>query len=260
MMKAVSTQSGWTWIKQGFTLFRKRPTELLSLFFLWMMLTQLLRFIPVAGQFVSFFLFPAFSVGLMQACLYIETEQKVRPGLLFIGFKSQYLVALLGSGVLRIAAIFFTLWCADTLNDGALSTFMKAAGSAEGMDAASLEKALPVKAIFSAILIYIPFSMAFWYSVPLMTWQRMPLFKSMFYSFFAALHSWKALLLYGLGWYGISILVTLPATIFLVIDINFGVLMLTALSFIMFVIAFCSSYPTYTDVFGKPEEEHQSAE
>ncbi|MFZ6742998.1 BPSS1780 family membrane protein [Undibacterium sp. JH2W] len=258
-MNTVSAQSGWAWIQQGLLLYRKRPMELLSLFFLWMVLTQLLGFIPIAGQFISFFLFPVFSVGLIQACLLTENEQKIRPDLLFIGFKSPQLLALLGSGLLRMVAIIFAFWCSDELNDGELSTFMKAAVTVETMDAASLEKTVPVKAIFSTFLIYIPFLMAFWYSIPLMVWQRMSLFKSLFYSFFAVLHSWKALLVYFFCWYGITLLIGPLAVIFYAIDVNVGKLMLTIFSFIIFVIAFCSSYPTYTDVFGKPDQENQSA-
>jgi len=258
MMKVINAQSGWTWVKQGFVLFRKRPMELLSLFFLWMMLTQLLRFIPVAGQFLTLFLFPVFSVGFMQACRYLENEQKITPGLLFTGFQSPHVAALLGSGLLRIAALFFTYWFSNLINDEALSEFMKAAAKTGPMDAGSLEKALPVKAILLTVLIYIPFAMAFWYSVPLIAWQRMTLIKSMFYSFFAVLHSWKAFLVYFLAWYGLSILVSPLAIIFLGIDINIGVVMLTAMSFIIFVIVYCSSYPTYTDVFGKPDEDNQT--
>jgi len=258
-MNTVKAQSGWTWVKQGFALFRKRPLELLSLFFLWMMLTQLLRFIPVAGQFLTLFLFPVFSVGFIEACRRADNQQKITPGLLFTGFKSPHMVALLGSGLLRVGAIFFTYWLSDLLNDGALTNFMKAAGKATPADAASLDKAIPIKAMFVSVLIYIPFVMTFWYSVPLIAWQRMSLIKSMFYSFFAVLHSWKAFLVYFLGWYGLSILISPLVLIFIGIDVNIAVLLLTILSFIIFIIAYCSSYPTYTDIFGKPEEENQPA-
>ncbi len=258
-MKTVDARSGWTWVARGFALFRQRPAELISLFFLWMMLTQLLKFIPVAGQFLSLFLFPVFSVGLMQACLLVENEQRITPSLLFIGFKSQHRMALLGSGVFRILAIFVTGLLSDVLADGDIEAFVKIMQTAGPMDANALQQAFPFKGIFFSVLFYIPFAMAFWYSVPLMVWQRMSLMKSMFYSFFAVLHSWKAFIVYVLGLYGVMILVSPFALIFAGIDIFVAALMLAALSFLIFVIAYCSSYPTYTDVFGKPDAGDQPA-
>ncbi|MFZ6655575.1 BPSS1780 family membrane protein [Undibacterium sp. TJN19] len=258
-MKTVDARTGWTWVTRGFALFRQRPTELVSLFFLWMMLTQLLKFIPVAGQFLSLFLFPLFSVGLMQACLLVENEQKITPNLLFIGFKSHNKVTLLGSGAIRILAILIASLLSDALADGEVEAFVKILQNAGPVDTNALQEALPFKAILFFVLIYLPFAMSFWYSVPLIVWQRMPLMKSMFYSFFAVLHSWKAFIVYVLGLYGVIILVSPFAIIFAQINIYVAALMLAALSFLVFVVAFCSSYPTYTDIFGKPDEEAQSA-
>ncbi|MES2039180.1 MAG: BPSS1780 family membrane protein [Pseudomonadota bacterium] len=259
-MKTVDARSGWTWVTRGFVLFRQRPAELISLFFLWMMLTQLLKFIPFAGQFLSLLLFPVFSVGLIQACLHVENEQRITPSLLFIGFKSQNRIALLGSGACRILAVFITSLLSDVLADGDIAAFVKIIETATGpMDANALQQAFPFKGILFSILIYLPFAMAFWYSVPLIVWQRMSLMKSMFYSFFAILHSWKAFIVYVLGLYGVMILVSPFALIFAGVDIYVAALMLAALSFLIFVIAYCSSYPTYTDIFGKPDEENQPA-
>jgi len=256
-MKTVDARAGWAWVTRGFALFRQRPAELISLFFLWMMLTQLLKLIPLAGQFLSLLLFPVFSVGLMQACLHAENKQIIKPALLFIGFQSQSRNALLGSGVLRILAIFITGALSDVLADGDIEGFVKILRAAGPMDANALQQAFPFKGILFSILLYIPFAMAFWYSVPLIMWQRMSLMKSMFYSFFAVLHSWKAFVVYVLGLYGIVILLTPFALMFAGLDIYVAALMLGVLSFLIFVIAYCSSYPTYTDIFGKPDEENQ---
>ncbi|MFZ6732856.1 BPSS1780 family membrane protein [Undibacterium sp. Ji42W] len=259
-MKTIDARSGWTWVTRGFALFRQRPAELISLFFMWMMLAQLLKFIPVAGQFLSLFLYPVFSVGLIQACLQVENEQRIKPSLLFMGFKSQSRGALLGSGVFRILALLTATLLSDALADGDIAAFVKIIQTATGpIDAIALQQAFPFKGILFFILIYLPFAMAFWYSVPLMVWQRMPLMKSMFYSFFAVLHSWKAFVVYVLGLYGVMILVSPVILIFAGIDIYVAAFMFVALSFLIFVIAYCSSYPTYTDVFGKPDQETQPA-
>jgi hypothetical protein len=109
--------------------------------------------------------------------------------------------------------------------------------------------------MFSAA-VYIPAAMAFWYAAPLIFWQKMGVGKAVFYSFFAVKRAGSAFLVYGLSWMLIGVL--LPALISSLIAMLFAksfvvMLILLPLSLMLTVVMYCSFYPTYTAIFGRPD-------
>ena len=87
--------------------------------------------------------------------------------------------------------------------------------------------------------------------------HKMPLGKALFYSFFAVRRAGKAFALYGLIWLAIGVL--LPAIVSTIVALIFNnvtviVFILLPLSIILTVIMYCSFYPTYTTIFGKPPQ------
>jgi hypothetical protein len=124
------------------------------------------------------------------------------------------------------------------------------------MDPATVRDSNMSMAMLFAAIVYTPAAMAFWYAAPLVAWQNMGVVKAIFYSFFAVKRASKAFLVYGLAWIVIGVLV--PVIISSVIALLFGkaavvMLILLPLSILMTVVMYCSFYPTYTDVFGRPE-------
>jgi hypothetical protein len=109
--------------------------------------------------------------------------------------------------------------------------------------------------MFSA-LVYTPAAMAFWYAAPLIAWQKMGIGKAIFYSFFAVKRAGKAFMVYGLAWLLIGVL--LPVIVSSIMSILISkafvmMLVLLPLSLVLTVVMYCSFYPTYTTVFGRPE-------
>ncbi|MGH8808813.1 MAG: BPSS1780 family membrane protein, partial [Noviherbaspirillum sp.] len=106
--------------------------------------------------------------------------------------------------------------------------------------------------------VYTPAAMAFWYAAPLIAWQNMSVGKAIFYSFFAVKRSGKAFLVYGLAWVMIGVL--MPALLSSLVALIFGkafavMFVLLTVSLILTVVMYCSFYPTYTHVFGRPEAD-----
>jgi hypothetical protein len=100
--------------------------------------------------------------------------------------------------------------------------------------------------------------MAFWFAAPLIVWQKMGLFKAIFYSFFAVYHAGKAFLVYAAAWIVIGIL--LPSIISVLIAVLIGkgaivMMLMFIVSILLTVVMYCSFYPTYAHVFGKPTVE-----
>ena len=254
-MDSIAAKEGIGWIKQGFALFRRQPAELSMLFLLYMLLMFSLSLIPLIGQLLPLMLVPAFTMAFMQACVEIEADRKVKPSLLLTAFRSPALATLLKLGALYLLAATLAI-AASALVDG--GTFWKLlSGQIKPDDEKNITADnLPLAMLFSA-LVYLPFAMGFWHAAALATWQRMGLFKAIFYSFFAVRRCGKAFLAYSLGWVMIGI--AAPAIISALLSLLLGktlvtVMLLMPLSVILTLVMYCSFYPTYTAVFERPEQ------
>ena len=85
----------------------------------------------------------------------------------------------------------------------------------------------------------------------------MGLFKAIFYSFFAVRRCGKAFLAYALGWIVVGIAV--PAIISAVLGLILGKAIVAAMLLMpptvtLTIVMYCSFYPTYLEVFERPEQ------
>jgi len=251
-MEKLPARTGWIWVKEGFALFRRQPAEISALFLGYMLLMIGVGIIPVIGQVLPLILVPVFAMAFMQACADIEQEKKVYPNLLLTGFRSPAFPRLLKLGVLYLIAAIVAVG-ASALVDGGV--FWNIMSGAQRLDEETIRRANLSTSMMVSALVYTPAAMAFWYAAPLIAWQDMGVAKAIFYSFFAVRRSATAFIVYGLSWLAIGVL--LPALASSIVALVFGrafavtVTVLT-LSLILTVIMYCSFYPTYTHVFGRP--------
>jgi hypothetical protein len=252
-MEKLSANVGWLWVKQGFALFRKQPAELSTLFLSYMFLMFAFSIIPVLGQLLPLLLVPVFSMAFMQACLHVEQGKRVYPNLLLTGFRSPALRNLLILGVLYLLAAILAI-AASALVDGGV--FWSVMSGQATLDPKTIRGSNMTMAMLFAAVVYTPAAMAFWYAAPLTAWQNMSIGKSIFYSFFAVRRAGKAFLLYGLAWAAIGILLPTIVSTLIALLLNQAVVtvvILLPLSIVLTIIMYCSFYPTYTYIFGKPE-------
>ncbi len=247
--------AGWNWVKEGFALFRKQPAEISTLFLAYMFLMMAIGFLPLVGQVLPLVLIPAFSMAFMQACLQIEQGKKVYPNLLLTGFRTPALGRLLKLGVLYLVAAVVAV-AASAIVDGGV--FWEIMSGQKKLDSETIRGSnLSLSMMFSAA-VYTPAAMAFWYAAPLIAWQDMGIGKAIFYSFFAVKRSGMAFLVYGLSWVLIGIILpaVLSSVVALVVGKAFAVMVvLLTVSLVLTVIMYCSFYPTYTHIFGRPESQ-----
>lgn len=258
-MNQATAQTGWSWVKQGFSLFRKQPAEILSLFFVYMFLNMGIGLIPFAGQFLPLMLIPVFAMSFMQACRQMEAGQRVYPNLLLTGFRSPAFSRLLGLGLLYVLAAMLAIAASSLVDDGVFWEFIT---SQKPVDPKTLPETSLFLGMAVAALAYTPALMAFWFAAPLIAWNKMSVGKAVFYSFFAVRRAGKAFIVYGLAWLAIGVI--LPTIVSLLIAIVVGkaivvVITMMPVSVVLTVIMYCSFYPTYTDTFGQPELVNQSA-
>ncbi|MGZ5817406.1 MAG: BPSS1780 family membrane protein [Burkholderiaceae bacterium] len=253
-MEKTSATVGWLWVKEGFALYRKQPAEMSTLFLGYMFLMLAIGIIPVAGQILPLILVPTFSMSFMQACVQIEQGKRVYPNLLLAGFRSPAFPALVKLGVLYLLAAGLSLGASSLLDGG---VFWKVMTGQIELDAKVVRETNLVMPILLSAAVYTPAAMAFWYAAPLVAWQKMSIGKSIFYSFFAVQRSGRAFLVYGLAWALIGVIV--PAIVSAILALIFGkssiaIIFLLPLSIILTVVMYCSFYPTYTYIFGKPHD------
>jgi hypothetical protein len=253
-MEKISARTGWLWVKEGFALFRKQPAEISTLFLSYMFLMLAVGIIPVVGQILPLLLVPTFAMSFMQACVQIEQGKRVYPNLLLTGFRSPSFPSLVTLGIIYLLGTALALGASRLVDGGILWDVMT---GQRPLDDKSISDANLLLPMLVSAAVYTPVAMAFWYAAPLVTWQKMGVGKSIFFSFFAVQRAGKAFLVYGLSWAAIGI--ALPALISTLVAVLFGkatvaVMFLLPLSIILTVVMYCSFYPTYTMIFGRPED------
>jgi hypothetical protein len=249
-MEKLPAATGWQWIKQGFTLFRKQPAELSTLFLSYMFLMMIISILPLVGQMLPLVLVPVFSMAFMQACVQVEKGQRVYPNLLLTGFRSPAYKTLVILGLLYLLAAIVAIGASALIDGGVFWNVMT--GSAR-MDAKTVQGSGITLSMLVAALLYTPAAMAFWFAAPLIAWQRMGLGKALFFSFYAVKRAGRAFTLYGLGWALIGVVLPLLFSTLLGQLTGSPVLMmmvLLPLSIVLTVVMYCSFYPTYTTLFG----------
>jgi len=253
-MEKLPAATGWQWIKQGFALFRKQPAELSTLFLSYMFLMMIITIIPLLGQLLPLVLVPVFSIAIMQACVHVEKGQRVYPNLLLTGFRSPAFWTLFRLGLLYVLAAILAIGASALIDGGVFWNVMTGSGK---VDAKTVQGSGITLAMLLAALLYTPAAMAFWFAAPLVAWQDMGLAKALFFSFHAVKRAGRAFTLYGLGWAAIGVVLPLLLSTLLGQLTGSPVLMmmvLLPLSIVLTVVMYCSFYPTYTTLFGKPSQ------
>ena len=251
-MEKLPAATGWQWIKQGFALFRKQPAELSTLFLSYMFLMMIITIVPLVGQALPLVLVPVFSMAFMQACVQVEKGQRVYPNLLLTGFRSPAFKTLLKLGLLYVLAAILAIGASALIDGGLFWNVMT--GSAR-VQAKTVQGSGITLAMLMAAVLYTPAAMAFWFAAPLIAWQDMGLGKALFFSFFAVKRAGRAFTLYGLGWALIGVILPLLLSTLLGQLTGSPVLMMMVLlpmSIVLTVVMYCSFYPTYITLFGKP--------
>lgn len=251
-MEKLPARTGWLWLKEGFNLFQKQPIGMSTLFLGYLFLMFVIGAIPIIGQILPLILVPVFSITFMQACVHLEQNKKIHPNLLLTGFRSSSVNRLLLLGVLYLSAAILAIG-ASAMIDGGL--FWQTMMGQTPLDRETVRNSNMSLAMLFSAAVYTPAAMAFWHASPLIAWQNMNIGKAIFYSFFAVKHSGKAFMVYGLAWLLIGVLIPAIASSLIGLLFNraaIAMLLLLPLSLIMTVVMYCSFYPTYTYVFGKP--------
>lgn len=247
-MDKPSARTGWEWLRQGVDLFRKQPGALAILFLGYVFFNVGISIVPFIGQVLPLILIPVFSVAFMQACANIDQDKPVLPSLLMIGFRRPAFISLFRLGFLYLGTAALAMLATTLVDEGVFLKLM----TGEIKPDSELAKQAPLgMALLMAVAIYLPASMAFCFAAPLVFWQGMGVGKAVFYSFFAVLRALKAFVMFGLSWFGASLV--LSELVVLVFGRSqAAVMLMLPLSVVLTLVLHCSVYASYRQIFGAP--------
>ena len=241
---------GLRWLSDGFRIFRRRQLLLTLLIIGYWVTMIVISSLPFVGQLAATLLIPVFSVSLMNAYRIVERNALLPPHLLFSGFQ-QNLRTLLMLGGIYFAGTALILGATSLVDGGGL---FRMAVFGQRPDESAAGDDTSVAAVVTAVVLSVPFMMAYWFAPVLAAWHGFSAGKSLFFSIVACLRNWRAFVVYFLSIAVFGML--FPALIVAAVAILLpggGEVMSVALSSLLVVVLmptlYGSFYASYRDVF-----------
>ena len=203
--RAVSAGQGWTWIADGFGLFKKAPGTWIAQVLILFVILLVLAFIPLLGAVATFLVMPVFVGGLLLGCRRLEGGGELEVVQLFAGFKEKT-ANLIVVGALAIGGwIIVMLPLVAIVGAGALLGAMR--GDAAG--AAALGGSV-VLAWLVALALSVPIYMALWFAPALVVLRDMPPLEAIKASFLGCLKNILPFLVYSIVLMVLGIVAAIP--------------------------------------------------
>ncbi|RKE37080.1 hypothetical protein B0G76_3309 [Paraburkholderia sp. BL23I1N1] len=248
----VPAKTGYIWFRQGIWLFRKNPLAFLTLFFTYLLVMTLAAQIPVVGGVLPLVFIPGVAVGFMAACRNTIAGKPVFPTILVDGFHSYgpaVAKRLLLMGVLYVVAMALVL-AGSALADGGM--LLKVMLGVTTVDQDAIANSNIPLAVITALALYIPVAMIFWFSPVLTAWHDVPPVKAMFFSVVSCWRNRGAFIVFGALWFAVATTVSFGLTALMqalgAADFAFAILMPATM--IVTTMLYCSFYATYRGCFG----------
>ena len=204
-LNIVPARNGTLWVRQGLQAFFKQPLAFISLFFLFMAMVSIASQLPLVGGTLALVLLPSMTLGLMAASAHAAQGPKPAAGSVFmaaIQAVRQDLRPLLLLGALY-AGCFLVVMAISAIADGGQFAGVYLLGRPLTREAA--QQTDFQFALWIAMALYLPLSLAFWHAPALMHWHRVPPVKSIFFSLVACFRNIGALTVFGIVWLGVFI-------------------------------------------------------
>lgn len=200
-LRAVSARHGWSWIVQGYGLFRKSPAVWLALIILLFVTTKVLLRIPLLG-IVFALLMPLFIAGLMEGCRALERGEPLEFTHLLAGFRrnAAQLVTIGGISLVGNLALMMIVVALGGDAITALGKVMAQGGTMTPQLAQEMQSAVRTvaRALLVGTVVSLPLLMALWYAPLLVYFNDQGPLTAMKWSFLACLKNVGAMFVYGM--------------------------------------------------------------
>lgn len=225
--RSVKAGRGWSWITEGFSLFRRQPGTWVLIAIVFVAISMVLSAIPRIGSFVLQLLAPVFTGGIMLGCRRMDEGGQMGVGALFSGFSANGgRLALLGFASM-VAVVAIVLLAFFTIGGAAM---LGASVNGNGPAFSPLD----LVAVLVAVALTLPIYMALWFSPALIVLNDLSLGAAIAASFRGCLRNIVPFLVYGIVAFVFLVLAIIP----------FGLGLL-----VMVPVLFASVYTAYRDIY-----------
>jgi len=204
--RAVPAARGWTWIAQGFELFRRQPGAWIAIVVVAVLIFIGLAFIPLLGSLAGMVLAPVFAGGLVVACREQDEGRSLALSHLFAGFRERF-GALVSIGFIYLG-ITIAIALAVGLATGAGMWTLLGSGADPAAVAGAGVTILLAFLVMMALLL--PVFMAMWFAPALAVFHELGPAEAMKASFVACLKNVVPFLLYSVILFLLAFVASIP--------------------------------------------------
>jgi len=199
---------GWDWIPAAWDLFKRQPGLWIGIWLLLMVMTFGVALIPFLGNFITMLAWPVLMAGIAIGCRALDEGRELELGHLFAGFQQRTgtLFAVGGlylAGVMAISLVVF-------LVIGAGFFALMSGGEADPTMMAAMGGIGVLLGVLIVLALMLPLVMAIWFAPALVVFHEMGALDAMKMSFAGCLKNILPFLLYGVIFFGLAIVATLP--------------------------------------------------
>jgi uncharacterized membrane protein len=229
-VRSVASGQGWTWITEGFEIFKKQPGLWVGIALLLFVILLVLAFIPILGSIATMLLMPIFAGGLMMGCRSLQQGGQLEIAHLFAGFSNRA-AELVIVGALGFAGAVVIMVPVLLITGG--GAFLGASrGDAAG---AAMVGGSFLLAALIGLALSIPLYMALWFAPALVALRGVAPVAAIKMSFSGCLRNFVPFLVYGVVLLVLGIVAAIP----------FGLGWL-----VLGPVTIASVYTSYRDIYG----------
>jgi uncharacterized membrane protein len=203
--QAVPAGHGWSWITEGWDLFKRQPGMWIGMVLITFVIFILAALIPFVGGLLLSLFGPVFAAGYMIGCKALDTGGELELGHLFAGFRERT-GTLIAVGAIYLAASLVVMLVVG-LTMGVGMAAMMGQGDPESVAAMGMTMVLAVLIMFALLL---PVVMAIWLAAPLVVFHGHGAIDSMKGSFMGCLKNIVPFLVYSVVLFVLMIVATIP--------------------------------------------------
>jgi len=230
--QSVPAGHGWTWIAEGWELFKRQPGMWIGIILLFFVIMVVAALIPFVGGLLLSLFGPVFAAGIALGCKALDEGRELEIGHLFGGFRNRTGTLIAVGAIYLAGSLVIMLLVGLTMGVGMGA--MMGQADPESMEALGMTFLLAMLIMMALLL---PLVMAIWLAAPLVVFHEEGAVEAMKGSFSGCLKNILPFLVYGVIMFVLSIVATLPLAL--------GWLALGP------VVA-ASVYTSYRDIYLKP--------
>jgi uncharacterized membrane protein len=204
--RAVAAGRGWSWIAEGWDLFKRQPGIWVVIAVILLVIYVVLAFIPILGSLAGIVLAPVFTAGLMIGCRAEEEGRELEISHLFAGFRGRF-GTLIGVGLIYLGITIAIALVVGIATGGGLWTLLSGGADPVALGAAGLTVLL---AFLVMLALMLPLFMAIWFASPLVVFHEQGAWEAMKNSFVGCLRNIMSFLVYSVILFAAAILASIP--------------------------------------------------